>query len=214
MLICYVSDIRHTDHPTWSTLAWSLALLSESDFTSTLIVTEQLLYIARGEMPLSDHDLIVEEPEIPTHINMSPEAWKLLHKIPLSIAYYELVLKSIHKEPQFWERTRVCTRSEDAEAPDISDFPWRSLEPHTSLNDLVMLKFLNEDAYVQKMTGLVRSLTSSISVPLLSEMFQPAANSQSPQPVLLLYEESCPRSQALLYKLEKEIEKVFEVIFM
>ena len=77
------------------------------------------------------------------------------------------------------------------------------------LDDYVMLKCLNEEGFQSKVSSLIRPLVDSVSVPLLRDVLQ----ANPVQPVLLVYDEGSPRSQALMYSLEEEIRNAFQVNF-
>lgn len=199
---------------TWNMLACSIALLTESDLSlpnTTVALAEQLLYLARGEEALSELDqdqeaLPAEDSDIPQ------ELWEVLQKIPLSLEYYKLVEKSLRMHPQFWEEVVNVSndREESAGVRDFSDFPWRANGGSAiglGLDDYVMLKCLNEASWLVKLSKLMESLLDPISVPLLSDTLL----ADQTGPILLIYEEACPRSQALMYALEEEITTILKV---
>ena len=202
----YVS--RYMDHGTWTMLAYSMALLTESDLSLSSIavpLAEQLLYLAHGEQALGD---LEDATPPPKDMDIPQGLWETLQRIPLSLDYYNLVVASLETHPQFWGA--IADSSEGLAVRDFSDFPWRAergSEVIVGLDDHVLLKCLSEEAWLAKLSNLIEPLTKSVSVPLLSKVLR-----ESPtEPVLLYYEESCPRSQALLYVLEQEVTDTFKV---
>ena len=187
-------------------LAFSVVLLSESDlpYHSTLPLAEQLLYLSRGLQALSGLELIQESPP-PSLFQLQPDFWDALQKIPLSVDYYGSVLKTLEENPHFWEK--VLNQSE-TNLMKFSDFPWKNRSCESGLDDHVMLKFLDEESYSNEVSLLTESLTKSITVPLLSDVLD---HDPSLTPLLLFYDESCPRSQAMLCGLEDEIQRILGV---
>lgn len=199
------------EQQTWTMLALSMALLSESELpfaSSTVPLAEQFLYLACGEEALSGLDHEQETPP-PEDAGIPQELWEVLQKIPLSLDYFQLVEQTLQTHPQFWEQV-VDTSVEGSGVKNFSDFPWRadnSLEFDLGLDDYVMLKCLNETSWLTKLSSVMEDLVEPISVPLLSEVLQTGPA----EPVLLVYDESCPRSQALMYALEDETVAIFKV---
>ena len=206
-------------------LAFSLAILSESDLThneSTFLLVEQLIYLSQGAEGLTEPEEQPQEPHPLPNLNIPQELWEMLHRVPLSTDYYTSVIQSLEYHPQLWEKT--ITYVKQPLVKDFSEFPWKSQNATgsnlatvdslatggglaTGLDDYVMLKCLNEDMYLEKLTCLIKSMFGSISVPQLGDMlvFDPSTTH------LLFYKESCPRSQALLYRLEEEVESALKV---
>ncbi len=210
-----IAVYRYTDDENWCRLACSMALLQESDLshTSTVPLAEQLLYLAHGEQALAEQllgELDHAQDEHPPGSDVIPKSLlEKLQKIPLSIDYYGSVLSSLQTHPQFWERWCGSSASEEGRVMnDFSEYPW-STDGATGLglDDYVMLKCLDEEGFQKKVSILVSPLVDSVSVPLLSDVLQ----ASPAQPILLFYEEACPRSQALMHSLEEEIRNTFKV---
>ena len=196
-----------------------MVLLRESDLscTSTVPLAEQLLYLAHGEQALTEQveQVLGELDPTPPGNDIIPKSlWEKLQKIPLSTDYYSSVLSSLQTHPQFWEGCGSTAGEVGRVVKDFSEYPWKAQDGRDSggtglgLDDYVMLKCLDEEGFRRKITGLVDPLVDSVSVPLLNEVLQ-----ASPvQPVLLFYEEACPRSQAHMYSLEEDIRDTFKVL--
>jgi hypothetical protein len=201
------------DEQTWNMLACSMALLTESVLSltahGTVALAEQLLYLAHGEQALSELAQDQETPP-PEDLDIPHELWEVLQKIPLSLEYYKMIKKSLQTHPKFWGE--VAT-PDSGGFKDFSDFPWREDEDSTDLelglDDYVMLKCLNEASWLAKLSNLMEALIEPMSVPLLSEVL--SATQHATHPILLVYEEACPRSQALLYALEEKITEILKV---
>lgn len=194
------------DEYTWSMLACSMALLTESELSqanTTVALAEQLLYLAHGEGALSELTSDQEAPP-PEDSNISQELWAMLQKIPLSFEYYEQVEKSLKTHPQFWMDIGAPS---DGGPMDLSDFPWKAKGDPTGLDDYIILKCLNEPLWSAKLSQLLSSLVEPVSIPLLGEILQ----AEKEGPILFLYDEACPRSQALMYALEEEITSILKV---
>lgn len=201
----------HTSHHTWCTLCSSVSLLTVSGLshTSTVPLAEQLLYLARGEQALGDLDQLqrgLSPPPAPQEVSIPDHLWETLHKIPLSLDYYGAVLGSLKTHPQFWEGVVEGVVKGGASVGDFSVFPWRGEVVGVGLDDYVMLRCLDEQSFVAKVSGLMEKLMESISVPLLGDVVATPSG-----PVLLFYEEACPRSQVLLSRLEQGITDTLRV---
>lgn len=188
-------------------LCCCVSLLTASDLsrTSTLPLAEQLLYLACGDHALSELDHLQQPPPPPQGVGVPPELWEVLNKIPLSLDYYNAVLHSLQTHPQFWEGVV----GESADVGDFSAFPWRggASVVGVGLDDYVMLRCLDEKSCMAQMADLMEPLVNSMTVPLLGEVLQ----ASSSEPTLLLYQELCPLSQALLSQLEQHITTIFKV---
>lgn len=182
-----------------------MALLSASDLThcSTVPLAEQLLYLAHGEQALGDLDQIQQPNPPPQEVTIPRDLWDTIHKIPLSLEYYTSVLHSLKTHPQFWEG--VVEGKSHVE--DFSAFPWRADSIGVGLDNFVVLRCLDEQACLAKVAALMEDLMDSLSVPLLRDVIETSPS----EPVLIFYEESCPRSQVLLSHIEQEIRVTLKV---
>ena len=213
------------DH-TWTMLASVMTLLTASrlSHTSTVPLAEQLLYLAHGELALSEMDT---PPQATEGAQIPHDVWDTLQRIPLSLEYYSMVVQSLQTHPQFWERAFGCsgkkeeggenTEEEIVEGGgtevvrDLSDFPWTSRggpDVCVGLDDYVLLKFLREESCSGKVSSLVGVLVGATHVSLLSDVLLERPS----ETVLLFYDESCPRSQALMYTLQRETKEIMKVI--
>lgn len=218
---------RYMDGHIWTMLASVMTLLTASrlSHTSTVPLAEQLLYLAHGELALSEMDT---PPQPPEGVEIPHDVWDTLQRIPLSLEYYGIVVQSLQTHPQFWERALGCCSGKKEEdegdnekeaggngAPvvrDLSDFPWTSQggpDVCVGLDDYVLLKFLREESCSGKVSGLVGAVVvGSASVSLLSDVLL----ARPSETVLLFYDESCPRSQALMHTLQRETEDIMKVV--
>lgn len=194
--------------------------MSDLSHTSTVPLAEQLLYLAHGEHALTEQVQQVlgelghaQDEGIPGSDVIPKSLWEKLQKIPLSIDYYSSVISSLQTHPQFWEGLGGGDAAEEGRkvVNDFSEYPWRSRDGGglvgLGLDDYVLLKCLNEEGFQGKVSSLVRTLVDSVSIPLLRDVLQ----ASSVHPVLLVYDEACPRSQALMHSLEEEIRNAFKV---
>ena len=208
---------RYLDHHSWLLLASSVAVLSQCHpitSSNSLLLVEQLLYLAQGASYLQDLDTTLENefPSTPTCV--SQDVWRLLHKIPLSTDYFSVVIRSIHDNPEFWESLAPTAADNLTELKELPPFPWKLtdlnnlLAQTSSLDEYVLLKCLYPLIVDDKLLALARPLVDSVKVPELREIITGAEGSY---PLLLVHSRESPVSQANEMELESELRKCLPV---
>lgn len=177
---------------------------------SSLLLVEQLLYLAQGEAYLSELDLTLEEDRPDTPGCISRDLWRALHRIPLSTDYFSEVINSVHDHPAFWES--LPAPESVAKYGDIPNFPWKgsvseSSSPDRGLDDYVLLNHMYPLTLRERLLVLTSQLISKVEVPELKEMIRVGSS----QPLLLLYDEECPVSQCNVMELESQLKQCLPV---
>ena len=183
-----------------------MALLTHSNpsMCSSLLLVEQLLYLAHGDRYLQELDITLgdEQPTSPSCI--SHELWQTLHKIPLSTDFFSGVIKSVHDNPDFWES--LSSPDEMVESPN---FPWKLSDsvPSSGLDEFVLLNCLCPQVVSDKLLALANPLVELIQVPQLRDIVL----GDNSHPLLLFHNRECPVSQANMLELNNELKKCLPV---
>ena len=209
LLLLHNSFNRTFDEHSFSVLVTSLHLLSCCDITMETIpiLTHQLFYLSQGE-PFFD-----EEPDSTTPRQLSEvksKLWRKLTRLPLSRDYLTRVMElPVDEKDDFWVKV---ANGEEIEVSYLLSHPvsLSYIEGWHSLDDLVLLRYLNEDAYLKSVVERSQSLADAVFIPHLDDFLNAVTVSCSPS--MLFYDEACPHSQAVLYSLEEEMCRAIEVI--
>ena len=206
---------RYLDHSRWLLLAscMSLLTLSRSSLTNSLLLVEQLLYIAQGDSYLQELDVTLEDEHPPSPSCVPHELWQTLHKIPLSTEYFSVMIKSIHDDTKFWESLITPERAVDS--CELPKFPWKKDSDGSNLSlqttgpdEYVLLKCMCPHIVSDSLLTLANRLVDSVQIPELKEIVQ---NGDSSYPLLLLHDRESPVSQANVLELESELKNSLPV---
>ncbi len=193
----------------WISLASSLSLLSQCRPVSsaTLLLIDQLEYLLDSQAYLSQCPSSLDIPSNPQHV--SPDLWSVLHKLPLSVSYFEKILHSTSTHTQFWESLDRSNQTK------IDEFPWKSAEIKndsslTGLEDLVILKCISDQSYIDCLNIITSSLLETVQFPSLeSELTKRVAGLKGP--LLLMYDQASLVSQVNHYYLKESLRNALKV---
>jgi len=200
---------RTFDEHSFSMLLSSLYFLSRSEISMESIpfLTHQLFYLSQGE------PFFNEEPDSTTPRQLSgvkSKVWRKLVQLPLSREYLGRLMELSLDEEEMWVK---FANGEKIEATYLINHPVKlgesDAEGQSCLDDLVLLRYLNEEAYMKSVVELSKSLADAVSIPHLGSFLDTVMVNHSPS--LFFYDETCPHSQAVLYSLEEEIRGAIEV---
>ncbi len=191
----------------WISLAASLSLLSQSRPVSSTapLLADQLDYLLDGQAYLAQCKSSLDIPSNPLHV--SRELWSVLHKLPLSVSYFERVLHSTSTHTQFWEPLDGNNHN-----ANVEDFPWKSSERDSSLTgleDLVVLRCFSEKSYFNRLNALTTFLLETVEFPLLSSVL--AEWVELKRPLLILYNANSLVSQVNHYHLKETLRNTLKV---
>ena len=181
---------------------------------NSLLLVEQLLYLAQGASYLQDLDTTLENERPSTPSCISQDLWQLLHKIPLSTEYFSVVIRSIHDNPEFWKSLAPTASDNLTELKELPHFPWKLADSNnvsaqiSSLDEYVLLNCLHPQIVHDELLALARPLVDSVKVPELREIITGA---EGPYPLLLVHSRGSPVSQANEMELESELRKCLPV---
>jgi hypothetical protein len=184
--------------------------------SNSLLLVEQLLYLSQGDSYLQDlvTTLENEDPSIPACV--SQDLWRLLHKIPLSMEYFSVVISSIHANPEFWESLASVISDNLTELKELPPFPWKlkddsnnlSAQAASSLDEYVLLNCLRPQMVHDKLLALAKPLVDSVKVPELREII---IGAEGFYPLLLVHSRESLVSQANEMELEGELKMCLPV---
>ena len=209
---------RYLDHRSWTSLACSLAILTQCNVTPTtsILLTEQLIYLQQGEKYTEELDFSSDLP--PNPLCISVDLWQSIHKLPLPVEYFSSMVKTTHTFPDFWENLKQQDNIQNQFVSiNVKDFPWKTasneLSDCTGLEDLVILKCVLQERFTEQLESIVSSLTDLVDVPVMSDVLLTEESSSliKNRPVLFLYDENSEVSQINSSSLEEVVKKYLKV---
>ena len=113
------------------------------------------------------------------------------------------MVESIRTAPQFWAELEPGSEGEVG----IAAFPWREDGNPVTLEDLVLLSSLHQEAALKALQEEAEGLMGATPLPLLADTVQGCKG----KPLLILYDEGDVTSSVSLCHLEAEIRRALQV---